>query len=179
MPITIGGAVGRLEEGQRALDDALAGLTDQQIRRTATLGGGGWSVKDLIDHIASWERRALEVFDAAARDAPFEALIGIRAVDVLNERNLAASRARSLRDVRRDARTAHRELMARMAGQTADDWRSLVTMSTGRRHQLGTLVGSTTAGPSGPFMHVWAHLPDLHSYLAKVRRQPPGGRLKR
>jgi len=169
MPITIGEAVERLEEGQRALDDALAGLTGQQIRRTATLGGG-WSVKDLIDHIASWERRALEVFDAADRDAPFEALIGIRAVDVLNERNLAASRARSLRQVRRDAQAAHRELLARMAVQTADDWRSLVTMSTGRRHQLGTLVGSTTAGPSGPFMHVWAHLPDLHSYLAEVRR---------
>jgi hypothetical protein len=170
MPITIGEATGRLEEGQRALDEALAGLTDEQIRRPATLGEGDWSVKDLIDHIASWERRALEVFDAAAHAAPFEVLIGIRSVDVLNERNVAASRSRSLRDVRRDAQATHRELIAEVAGQTVPGWRSLVTMSTGRRHQLGTLVGSTTAGPSGPFMHVWAHLPDVHAYLAELRR---------
>jgi hypothetical protein len=170
MPITIREAVERLEEGQRALDEALAGLTDEQVRRPATLGGGDWSVKDLIDHIVSWERRALEVFDAAAHDAPFEALIGIRAVDVLNERNITASRGRSLRDLRRDAQTTHGELMAGVAGQTAAGWRSLVTMSTGRRHQLGTLVGATTAGPSGPFMHVWAHLPDVHGYLAELRR---------
>ena len=177
--MAIGGAeaIERLEAGHADLTAAVASLTSRQIVRPGTLGGGDWSVKDLIGHIGAWERRALTIVDAWSRGEPFDALIGVGAVDELNERGVAATRQRTLRETRSDAAATHRALVERIAGLTAADLRSSVTMSTGRRHRLGTLLGSTTGGPAGPYLHMSAHLPDVRAYVASTRTE--GGTIAR
>jgi hypothetical protein len=132
------------------------------------VGTGGWSVKDLIWHIASWERRALEAVESWSRGEPFEALMGIRAVHELNERTLVAGRAQTLAEVRSEGDATHRDLIERIASLTEAELRSSVMMSTGKRHRLGTILGSTTGGPDGPYLHVSAHLPDVRAFVAEA-----------
>jgi hypothetical protein len=164
-------AIGVLEDGRARLASAISGMRVEEVARRATLGGGDWSVKDLIGHVGSWERRALEAIAAWERDEPFGSLSGVGGVDGFNAANVAASRRRSLERVRREADEAHRDLVARIRSLTDADWRSLVTLTTGRRHRLVTVLGGVTGGPDGPFDHASAHLPDVLAYAAELARE--------
>jgi hypothetical protein len=117
------------------------------------------------------------VFRCARTGDPFQALIGIRSVNVLNERNVAVWRKRSAGQVLSDAGEIHDRLVRELRDCSPAEWKTLVTMSTGRRHQLGTLVGSTLGGPDGAFTHASAHVPDLRKYVASpgVAEHPARG----
>lgn len=56
---------------RQQLYDALAGLTEQQM----TVGAveGVWTIKDILGHIASWERAVLEPLRCYAAGGPYEA----------------------------------------------------------------------------------------------------------
>src|SRR5262249_57451316 len=56
-------AIATLEEGQAALDTLLARLSPEQLVRPATIGGGDWSAKDLLGHIAFWEELASQALN--------------------------------------------------------------------------------------------------------------------
>jgi hypothetical protein len=174
MPIRAQEALRIVQDGDARVQALMAPLSDEEMARPGTLGDGGWGVSDLIGHLASWEERALEVFRCARTGDPFQALIGIRSVDELNERNVAAWRRRSPDRVRGDAREIHDRLAQELRDCSPAEWRTLVTMSTGRRHQLATLAGSTLGGPAGPFTHARAHVPDLGAYLASLGRALDG-----
>ncbi len=170
MAITRDQAVGILHDGYERLWGRLSGLPDADVTRPATLGGGDWSVQDLIGHLAAWEQRALDAIDRWRGDAPVEVMAGVAAVDAFNARHLEATRARTVSEVREDARVIHEELIEQLHALSERDWRSLVTMSNGRRHRLGTLVGGITGGPGGSFRHVWAHLPDVEAFVGSLLR---------
>ena len=51
-------AIAKLRQGQAELDSLLARLSEAELTRTATIGGGEWSAKDLLGHIAFWEELA-------------------------------------------------------------------------------------------------------------------------
>jgi hypothetical protein len=168
MGITREEALAALQEDQDRVDTLIGRLSDEQIGRRATLGGGDWSVRDLMGHLASWEARALEVLAAWSEQRPFQVLIGVRGVDELNARNVAAWRRKPSTRVGPDAQAIHARLVAAIAELTDRDWRSTLTMSTGRRHRLSTVLGSTLGGPDGPFRHATAHLPDLQANVAEA-----------
>src|SRR5438045_2576914 len=90
-----------LERGRAELARLMSLLSDEQISRPGALGD--WSVQDLIGHLACWEARALQAFDAARTGASFPALVGIRSVDELNAANIEAWRRKDLARVRADA----------------------------------------------------------------------------
>lgn len=52
-------AIGIIRDARARLDELIEELSDSQIEAKGTLGGGDWSVKDLIGHLASWEQRSL------------------------------------------------------------------------------------------------------------------------
>jgi hypothetical protein len=168
MPVPAQEAVRIVEDGHAQIQELIGLLSAEEVVRPGTLGDGGWGVSDLIGHLASWEERALEVFRCARTRNPFQALIGIRSVDELNERNVASWRRRSPELVRSDARQIHDRLVQELRDCSPAEWRTLVTMSTGRRHQLATLAGSTLGAPDGPFAHARAHVPDLRTYAASL-----------
>jgi hypothetical protein len=170
MPTTRQDAIRILQEGQGRLSELMAGLSDREIGRPATLGGGDWSVKDLIGHIAAWERRAVEAVDLWRAGRPVEVLIGVAGVDAFNARHMAADRDRTLARVRTDARAVHERLIAEIGSCSDGDWRSLVSMSNGSRHRLGGLLGGITGGPGGAFRHAWAHVPDLEAFVGSRQR---------
>jgi uncharacterized protein (TIGR03083 family) len=170
MPTTREQAITILEDGGGRLSALIAGLGDPDVTRPAVLGGGDWSVKDLIGHVAAWERRALNALDRWRDGRPVETLAGVAAIDAFNAAHVQAAGALPLARVRLDVRATHERLIGELRSLSDDDWRSLVLMSNGRRHRLGTLLGGVTGGPGGDFRHAWAHLPDLEAFVASLGR---------
>jgi len=85
---------------------------------------GGWSVKDVLAHIAVWERRLLTALEAAARgDVPVWPEVGytFRDTDRLNARDFEANRGRSLEDVRRESRRSFEETLGAIERFSEDD----------------------------------------------------------
>src|SRR5712691_2435247 len=56
-------AVEVLESGNRAIRELLELIDADELVRPGTMGGGAWSVKDLLGHIAFWEELALDTLD--------------------------------------------------------------------------------------------------------------------
>jgi hypothetical protein len=72
--------IARIETAWRELQEALAGLTDDEMRRPGA--SGPWSVKDVLAHIAFWHEHMVDV---ATRRAAGED-VGAPDVDALNAR---------------------------------------------------------------------------------------------
>jgi hypothetical protein len=53
----IGAIVARIAAGHKRLQDAIAPLSDEQLQ--APVLDGGWSVKDVLAHLAVWDQRLL------------------------------------------------------------------------------------------------------------------------
>jgi hypothetical protein len=163
-------AIGYLEAGQAAIDALTAPLSDEQIEERATLGGGEWSVKDLIGHLASWEEYAVEAIEAhRAHRVPWIEATPLD-VDGINAEAVEAKAGRSLDEIRREAGATHARLVALIEGIPDEEW-TAPTMSTnesGATETLGALLGGITAGPPGPFRHADAHLADLEAVAQGV-----------
>jgi hypothetical protein len=165
-------ALATLDEGQSALDALLARLSDDQLTRPATIGGGDWSAKDLLGHVAFWEELALQALDAvrAGGSPDAEGIFGAGSagVDAANARNQERTSAQSLSDVRARAATAHQAIVAAIQGMSDAEWRSKVPIKGGRRETIDALLGGIMGAPKRPFGHVFAHLDDLRAFVESL-----------
>jgi hypothetical protein len=165
-------AVRTLEEGNEGASALFARLSDQQLAKAATIGGGDWSARDLMAHLEVWEALALQSLQEwrnATR--PFIEEIfakGSDGVDALNAERVQAKRALSLDEVRIQAADTHRELIDELSHMDDAEWKAKAFYETERRSTLGNLLGSVTGAPKRPFGHAFAHLPDLEAYVASV-----------
>jgi hypothetical protein len=158
-------------------------LLDRLSRRRLTapgLGGGQWSPKDLIGHLASWEEYALDALDAWDRGerAPIDLLWSI-GTNAINRQNVERKAAWPLARVRRESERTFAELLDAIASLTDARWRGPVS-SRGRR-PLGARLGSILGGPAGPFRHDTSHQPSLRSFAGPEVEPPlsPGARRRR
>ena len=168
-------AVETLRQGQAAVDALLTALSPAEMERSATIGDGDWSAKDLIGHLASWEGLALlslkewrrgEIPWVERPEGPFSAPATGK-VDAFNARAVAEQAALTLDEVRTRARATHRELIGAIEAMTDQEWTATASYPTpnNRRRRLGTLLGSITAAPQRPFGHAFAHVPDLEAFV--------------
>lgn len=111
----------------------------------------GWSIKDVMAHIAAWERRLTNAITAVRRGErpawPEEGYsLSDADVDALNARDRDASAARSLAAVRVDAETAYREALAAITpfsdAQLADSmnperppWEAVIRANTDQHYR--------------------------------------------
>ena len=58
----------RLEKGWRELHESLDGLSQKEMEKPVF--DGGWSVKDLLGHLTTWEEEAIKAMDLMARGQP-------------------------------------------------------------------------------------------------------------
>jgi hypothetical protein len=172
-------AISTLQTGDARLGELVAGLSDEQLERPATIGGGDWSVKDLIGHIATWEElalRTLEEFRAGVMpwverpDGPFSAPATGK-TDAFNARTIEEKRVKLLSEVVADARSAHLELLASIVEMSDEEWNAKAFYETprGNRRTLVTLLSSILGASQRPFGHAFAHLPDLEAYVRSLR----------
>lgn len=163
-------AVQTLEEGNSAVAKLLDGLSDDQLSRPATIGGGDWSARDLMAHLEVWEALALQALQEwrnATRPTIEEVFAkGADGVDALNAERVQAKRGLSLDEIRIQAADTHRELIEELSHMGDDEWTAKAFYETERRTTLGNLLGSITGASKRPFGHAFAHLPDLEAYVS-------------
>src|SRR5437588_10756009 len=103
-------ALATLAEGQSALDRWLAPLSDEELVRPATIGGGDWSAKDLLGHIAFWEELAIGALAdwRDGRKPSIEDIFagGAASIDAANARNQDLTARQTVDEVRARARAA-------------------------------------------------------------------------
>jgi hypothetical protein len=165
-------ALATLRQGQDRVAELLAQLSDDQLVEPATIGGGDWSAKDLIGHIAAWAEVAVEALAEWRRgqmpwvERPDGPMSGSDQVDAFNARSVEEKRALGLGEVAQGAQASHRALVAAIEGMTEEEWRSKAwyPIPSGHERTLADLLGFLTAAPKRPFGHAFAHLPDLEAY---------------
>jgi uncharacterized protein (TIGR03083 family) len=164
-------AIGTLEDGQRQLDALVARLSEEQLSASSTIGGGDWSTKDLLSHVARWNEIALEAL-AAWRDGkrPWIEDVWGNGVDRLNAENFEVSRDLSPDQARDRLRQSHDSLVDAIRSMDNHEWHAEAPYPAERRTWLGMMLGSVTGAPRRPFGHAFAHIPDLDSYVAAISR---------
>ena len=171
--ITRDDAVRLLEEQHAELTTLLAGLEDDAFVRRGTIGGGGWSAKDLAAHMGIWEELAIGAIDAFGRGErpPFEDWFNEPgAGDRLNDEGVERFLDTPAEDVRARFDDLHRRVVAEIEATSDETWASAYPFdpdddTLGER--IGSLLGSDAGGG---FTHGAAHLPDLRAYVDATRR---------
>ena len=165
-------AITTLAEGQAALAALFAKLSDEEMTRPSTIGGGEWSAKDLMGHIAFWEELAVETLaDWRAGRRPSVEYIsdaGEEGIDAANACNQARTAGESLDGVRARAATAHATVLQAIRAMSEDEWRARALYPNAGRATLAERLGSTLGAPAQPFGHAFAHLPDLRAYVESL-----------
>jgi hypothetical protein len=120
----------RLERARTELFEAVTGLTEEQMRRRP--GRGGWSVAEVMAHLAVWERRLLGEAEALRKTAGGRITFLSQA-----EREEAAGRGRLLPPpgIVHDLIAARWDTLRFLEGLTVDD-----LARSGRHEEQGDLT---------------------------------------
>lgn len=162
-------AIAALDKNHLVLTGILNGLSDEELLRPKSIGGGDWSAKNLMGHIAFWEELALEALgDWRAGRRPAVEAIFEQGVDAANAQDQARWANRSLDDVWARTATAHETLVMSLKDLSDEEWQAKAPYPTKRRQFLAVLLGSILGAPKRPFDHASAHLPDLEAYIASL-----------
>lgn len=157
MTVTRAEAIKRLESGHSRIEELL-GMVPPRARSTPGIGGGTWTPKDLVGHLASWEERALEALEAWDRGepAPIDRLLRSNALSTLNTGWVQEKTDWTWVRARRHAAGVHARVVTAIREMPDARWSSPATLRG--RKPLGDRLGSILGGPAGLFMHADAHL---------------------
>ena len=169
-------AIATLREGWVALDAQFARLSDDQLTAPATIGGGEWSAKDLMGHLAFWEEIALRTLDEWRRGEPpwVVEVFGQSGagVDRVNAEDQAAHGADPLERARARAAWAREEVAGAVERLTDGEWAAPVEVGPsagpGGREPLAALLAGILGAAHRPFGHAFAHLGDLRAYADSI-----------
>ncbi|HYO29176.1 MAG TPA: maleylpyruvate isomerase N-terminal domain-containing protein [Thermomicrobiales bacterium] len=93
---------------------AIAGVPPERMEEPGVCGS--WSVRDLIGHVAFWDRHAIESGRSVLAGEPSAAIDW----QAMNEREAAAAANCSVEDLRGEMEAAHAALLAFVEGAPAD-----------------------------------------------------------
>lgn len=167
---------------QPTRDEAIATLQDLRGRLLGVLarvpegqhtargiGGGDWSVKDLVGHLAFWQELALEAIEAFRRDERPRVLDYFTDDDQdihdANAADVARKAAWDYEEVRQELDRTHDALVEAIGGMPEEEWAKKAPYPTERNKRLGVLLGSILGASKFPFGHASAHLPDLEAFV--------------
>jgi Mycothiol maleylpyruvate isomerase N-terminal domain len=169
-PVGRGQAIRILERGRIEIDALIREIPNQALT-TPGLGGGLWSPKDLVGHLASWEEHALDAVAAWERGerAPIDDLGRMLSNRAINDQNVSRKSGWSFVRVQRGSRRTHEELIDAIRRLDVDRW----TASVGPRGRrpLWQRLGGILSGPGGPFRHDESHLPTLADFVSRHCRR--------
>jgi hypothetical protein len=168
-------AIRILERERARTEELLDALRRSALTRTG-LGGGTWSPKDLVGHLATWEEFALDALAAWERGerAPIDDLLYTVPTSKINDQAVGRKASWSLARIRRESERTHRELIAAIASLSEARWRGPVTPRG--RSELGKRLGSILGGPGGGFHHDAGHHRSLAAFVGRYGDPVVGGR---
>jgi hypothetical protein len=144
-------------------------VSQDDLVRPGTIGGGEWSAKDLVGHVGTWEEAAMEALSEWRQGLlptiETEAFASAEGVDRFNARTVEAKAKLSLAETRAEAERVHAALEHEIETMSDDEWAAGAPYETERRRHLFELLGSVLGAPKRPFGHAFAHLPDLEAFV--------------
>jgi hypothetical protein len=160
----------RMRASQAELEELLAPVPQAWLTEPGV--SGAWSIKDVLAHLCSWQERALEHFNAAARGIePSVPMVGAQGeVDDLNARFYARNRSRSLDDVMSGFRETYTLLLVAVQEASEEDLGDPGRLAWLEGRPLREVVAVNT------FEHFDEHSGALRSWLAahgQGQRQEP------
>lgn len=158
-----------IEDGHREIRALVAQLPGRAVT-TPGLGGGEWSPKDLLGHLASWEERAVEALRSwdEGHGPGFEKELWSKSTAQINREGVEAKAKLSTPEIVRRADATHAELVSRIRAMSDARWRRPGTPRA--RKPVGERVGGILSGPGGDFRHADAHLKDLRAFVEEHGR---------
>jgi uncharacterized damage-inducible protein DinB len=156
-----------LEEGQTAVDRLAARVPEEEAVRHNAIGGGEWSLKDLLGHLAHWEELALETISRSRADGGITR-VALDDVDEENAKDIARKLDWPLERVRSEASSTHEQLLTDIRSTSQEDWNRLRPFDGGAERTLGAMLGSVLGAPERPFEHAWAHLRELEEFVSSL-----------
>src|SRR5262249_45984296 len=131
----------------------------------STIGGGDWSAKDLIGHVAFWEELALSALTTWSQGAEPDT---VGAIDEVNAANHVRKAKWSLERVLTESREVHDRLTREIEALPRGVWKASAPGTFARRESLGARLGGLTGAADGLFRHAFAHLGDLQAYVESL-----------
>lgn len=154
-------------QAERAkLDGLLATLSAEQMCQTAL--EHEWSVKDVLAHIATWERRCVNWIQAGLRgerpDKPEKGYTW-EELDTLNEKTFLGNRERTLDDVQADSHLAYQQLLEQVQALSEDD------ITNPQRFPWTDGRGLIPFIAANSYEHYQEHFEQIHKWLADEMMQ--------
>lgn len=154
----------------RGHDETMAALQSLPAEHMVTtgIGGGRWSPKDLLGHLALWHEIALRTVDEHRRgERPW--IVGVFAEPGPgpNDAELATRAGWSPEQAREAYDGSYAGVVSTVQGLGDDEWGSPVDGWTEEPATLGGLLGVVLGKDGAPFLHVDAHLPELTAFVAE------------
>jgi hypothetical protein len=143
-----------------ALEEILAPLDKTQMTTKGVIDG--WSIKDMLAHIASWHHRLLTWLDAAIRNAE-PAISGpdnVEEMDALNAQFYQENKSRPLDEVLTEFRTTHQQIMDIIQVMREEDLISPQRFAWTQGSPLWQLVAGDT------YEHYQEHRKQIQEWLA-------------
>jgi len=144
---------------------ALARLPAEHMS-TSGIGGGEWSPKDLLGHLALWHEIALRTIDEArAGEEPWIVGVFTGPGPGPNDDELAARAGWSLDRARSAYEESYAMVQSALEGMSDEEWDRAVEGWSGKPPTLGGLLGVVLGMDRLPFGHAFAHLQELRDFV--------------
>jgi DinB superfamily len=166
-------ALGTLEDGDRRLRRALERLRPEDLVAPG-IGGGGWSPKDLLAHMALWHEIAIRTLDECeAGTTPW--IVGVFAAggSGLNDDELAARAPWPVERAQGAYESSFDLLLGALHRLDQGTWEVPVPGTDADPQHLGELLGAVLGFDDMAFGHAFAHLEDLEAFVRS--RRPAAG----
>ena len=157
-------AIAVLQRERAATMELVNQLSREQAEQRG-LGGGDWSVKELLGHLESWEEHALGAMEAWAHGqvSPIHQALSSIGLDAVNAGELGRKAMRGYDEQLVSALATREKLVATIESTTDSAWNSPPLPDLERT--VADLIGSLLSSDAGPFTHDTAHLADLQALV--------------
>ena len=143
-----------------ALEEILTPLDKTQMTTEGVIPG--WSIKDMLAHIASWHHRLLTWLDAAIRNV--EPIISgpdsVEEMDALNAQFYQENKSRPLDEVLTDFRTTYQQIMDLIQAMPEDNLINPDRFAWSKGEPLWQAIAGDT------YEHYQEHIAQIQEWLA-------------
>ncbi len=145
-----------------ALEEILAPLDKTQYSTEGVIPG--WSIKDMLAHIASWHHRLLAWLDAAVRnqEPTLSGLDSVEEMDALNAQFYQENKSRPLDEVMADFLITHQQIMDIVQAMPEEDLMSPHRFAWTKGEPLWQAIAGDT------YEHYREHIAQIQEWLAST-----------
>jgi hypothetical protein len=152
-----------MNTGYAAFENMLAPLDEKEMNTSGV--NGDWSIKDILAHLAAWQRYLVIRLQAAARneEPAVHGLVDDEDTDKMNAHFYEENKSRPLAEVLADFHTTYRQVVEAVQALSNEDLFEPQRFSWMKGNALWELV------PGNTYEHYQEHIGSIQEWFGKVR----------